>query len=408
MATVTSTGIEGTKLSEYKSDMEEIFRAAFGEDLVVDADTPQGTAIGLIALRLTEFDEKVVGQSNSLAILDASGQQIDGLAAILAIARNGDEPSLVGVILTGVPGTVVPAGSLARSTAGDLFVLRADVVINADGSADGMMESVEGGPVACDAGTITGIVSGLTGWETLDNPEAGQLGQLKESDYSFRKGYFRKLFKNAMSPPEAVLAEVLGQQNVLEAVCEENDTDAAKTVKGVELPPHSIVAVVLGGADTDIAQAIQRKKTGGASTAGDTAVTVPTTRADGRKGPDIVIRFYRAAQVGMEIDLDIDPGASFPTNGVSLLKERIMAYFAGTLDLQTTQDKFEMDGLLIGDAVAKSRLYTPINSVPGHVVNSITLRRKGGENVEVAAMSLLEKAVILSSDDITITKNGAA
>jgi uncharacterized phage protein gp47/JayE len=408
MAIVTSTGIEGTKLSEYKSDLEEIFRAAFGEDLVVDADTPQGTAIGLLALRLTEFDEKVVGQSNSLAILDASGQQIDGLAAILAIARNGDEPSLVSVILTGVPGTVVPAGSLARSTAGDLFVLRADVVINADGSADGMMESVEGGPVACAAGTITGIVSGLTGWETLDNPEAGQLGQLKESDYTFRKGYFRKLFKNATSPREAVLAEVLNQQNVLEAVCEENDTDTAKIVKGVELPPHSIVAVVLGGADTDIAQAIQRKKTGGASTAGDTAVTVPTTRSGGRKGPDIVIRFYRAAQVGMEIDLDIDPGASFPTNGVSLLKERIMAYFAGTLDLQTTQDKFEMDGLLIGDAVAKSRLYTPINSVPGHVVNSISLRRKGGENVEVAAMSLLEKAVILSSDDITITKNGAA
>jgi uncharacterized phage protein gp47/JayE len=408
MAVVTSTGIEGTKLSEYKSDLEEIFRTAFGDDLVMDADTPQGTAAGLIALRLAEFDEKVVGQSNSLSILDASGQQVDGLTAILAIARNGDEPSLVNVVLTGVPGTVVPAGSLARSTVGDLFLLRTDVVITADGSAAGTMESVEGGPVACDAGTITGIVSGLTGWETLDNPEDGQLGQLKESDYVFRQQYFRKLFKNATSPCNAVLAKVLDQQNVLEAVCEENDTSEAKTVKSVELPPHSIVVVVLGGADEDIAQAIQQKKTGGAATVGNTAVTVTTTRVDGRQGPDVIIRFYRAVQVGMEIDLDIDPGSAFPSNGVSLLKERIMAYFAGTLDLQTAQDKFEMDGLLIGDAVAKSRLYTPINSVLGHTVNAMSLRRKGGQNVEVAAMSLLEKAVILSSDDITITKNGAA
>lgn len=408
MAVVTPAGIEGTKLSEYKSDMEEIFRTAFGDDLVMDADTPQGTAAGLIALRLAEIDEKVVGQSNSLSILDASGQQVDGLTAILAIARSGDEPSLVDVTMTGVPGTVVPAGSLARSTAGNLFVLRADATMGADGLAAGMMESVEGGPVACSAGTITGIVSGLTGWETLDNPEDGELGRLKESDYVFRKQYFRKLFKNAVSARESVLAEVLDQQNVLEAVCEENDTGAAKAVKGVELPPNSIVVVALGGADSDIAQAIQRKKTGGTATSGDTAVTVPSTRADGRKGPDIVIRFYRAIKIAMEIDLDIDPGSSFPSNGVSLLKERIMAYFAGMLDLQTAQDDFEMDGLLIGDAVAKSRLYTPINSVPGHVVNWINLRRKGDENVEVAAMSLLEKAVILSSDDITITKNGAA
>jgi len=407
MAKVTPAGVERTALSEYKADLEEIFKTAFGEDLVLEPDTPQGTVIGLLALRLAEFDEAILGVGNSLSIFDAVGQQIDGLTAILAIARNGDEPSLVNVVITGVPGTVVSAGSLARSTDGDMFMLRSTVTIPASGTVSGIMESVEGGPIPCKAHSITAIVSGVTGWETLDNPADGQPGKLKENDFVFKRGYFRKLFKNATSPLNSIVAEVLEQEGVLEAVGEENDTKEPKTIKQVVLPPNSTAIVVLGGVDEEIAKAIQLKKTGGGPTTGDVSVPVKTYRADGREGPTVYINFYRAVEVGLEIDLDIDPGPTFPTDGLSLLKKRIQAYFAGTLELQLEQDKFEMDGLLIGEPAAKSRLYTPINSVPGHTVNFLNLRRKGGANAEVIAMTMIEKAVILNSDDITITINGA-
>lgn len=407
MAKVTPEGVQRTSLSEYKAGLEEIFKTAFGDDLVLEPDTPQGTAIGLLALRLSEADEAILGVGNSLSIFDAIGQQIDGLTSILAIARNGDEPSLVGVVITGVPGTVVPAGSLARSTDGDMFMLRSAVVIPASGTVSGIMESVEGGPIPCKAHHITAIVSGVTGWETLDNPEDGQLGKLKETDFVFRRGYFRKLFKNATTPLNSIVGEVLDQEGVLEAVGEENDTKEPKTVRQVELPPNSTAIVVLGGVDEDIAKAIQLKKTGGGPTTGDVSIPVKTYRTDGREGPTIHINFYRAVEVGLEIDLDIAPGPTFPTDGVSLLKKRIQAYFAGTLELQLKQDEFEMDGLLIGEPAARSRLYTPINSVPGHTVNSLNLRRKGGVNEEMVAMTMIEKAVILNSDDITITINGA-
>ena len=56
MAIANFNGIEGKDLSFYVTEFERIFKSAWGQDLIVTPETPQGQFIGLAALAIEELD----------------------------------------------------------------------------------------------------------------------------------------------------------------------------------------------------------------------------------------------------------------------------------------------------------------------------------------------------------------
>jgi uncharacterized phage protein gp47/JayE len=394
MATVTDTGITPTTLTEYQTLLRAAFKAAFGEAIDVDAKSPQGQFIDNLALSMSQSDDAVISVGGAVNIFRAFSAQIEGLATLIGIPKNRAESTIVTVTLGGTPGNVVPAGSRAKSDSGDTYQIDDDAQLDVGGVTSATMSAIETGPIELLAGELTSIVDIVPGWETVTNPADGVTGRNIESDSAYRQRYFTELFRNALSVLESMVSVISEQDNVVEVIGTENDTDSPITVQNVSIDPHSIAMVVEGGLDQDIADAIRLKKTGGTGTTGTTTVSDP---------PHADINFFRPDFIDLEVTISTTAGTNFPADGEQLLKERTLAYINGGGPFDPEPDLFELDGMKISEDLHKFRLYTPINSVPGHTVTALEMEDKaGGGDVETIVADLNEKIQFLSIDDINV------
>ncbi len=263
MAIVDATGVRSQSLSDHRSDLERRFREAFGDDLILDPETPQGQIIGIWAQMLAENDEQVVAQGNALSIDQAEGVQLTDLGTNLDIMPGEATRSRVTATLTGVAGTRVPANSRARNEDGAQFRTREVAVLSPQG-VQVEMESVDEGAVAMPAGELTIIVTLVPGWETVTNASAAALGSASESDPDYRARYQRRTANSATGPKDALRA-ALTEAGATQVRVELNDSSAPRTVQGITLQPYSVIAIVRGGTDADLREAMLRAKGMGVS-----------------------------------------------------------------------------------------------------------------------------------------------
>ena len=394
MATIDDTGIIPTTLSEYQALLRSAFKAAFGESIDVDAKSPQGQFIDNLALSMSQSDDVVISVAGAVNIFRAFQSQLEGLAALLGIPKNTATSTIVSVDLGGTPGITISSGSRARSDEGDLYALDEDAQLDGFGVATATMSAVETGPIELLAGQLTSVVDVVPGWETVNNPADGATGRNIESDSAYRQRYFTELFRNALSVLDAMISVVSEQDNVIEVIGYENDTDAPITVQNVSIDSHSIAMVVEGGLDQDIADAIRLKKTGGTGTTGTTTVT---------DLPNTDINFFRPTFIDIEVTITTTAGPTFPADGIQQLKERTLNYINGGTAIDSGAGFFELDGMKISEDLQKTRLFTPINSVVGHVVTDLTLEDKASPgDVDSITADLDEKIQFLTIDDINV------
>lgn len=88
--------------------------------------------------------------------------------------------------------------------------------------------------------------------------------------------------------------------------------------------------------------------------------------------------------------MNLTTNANYPQNGDDLIKSNLAAYFISDFG--------------IGDDVIYSRLYTPINSVPGHAVNSLEVSTDGVTWTTANIDILFNQIATLESANIFITK----
>jgi len=95
---------------------------------------------------------------------------------------------------------------------------------------------------------------------------------------------------------------------------------------------------------------------------------------DGTLIQSVPIDFLRVKDIEMYVHAEIVTNSIFPLDGSDQIKANIAAYFNGS-DV-FIPNRFELDGLQISEDVYKSRMYTPVNSVRGHYITSITLQKR--------------------------------
>lgn len=177
-----------------------------------------------------------------------------------------------------------------------------------------------GSSYTANAWTLRNIESSVTGLSFIDNPLDAVIGDDVESDVELRERRAQTLAKNGSATTEAIMSAIEAVSSDIE-YCRvfENETDVV--VNGWD--PHSVAAYVhqkgsVNDYDDQIAQAIYSKKSAGIKTMG----TVERFVADS-KGYKRAIRFYRAIEVLIYIEIDLVLNSSFPDGGIETLKANI-------------------------------------------------------------------------------------
>ena len=329
----------------------------------------------------------------------ASGYDLDVICALTGTVRSeGTASTVTGFVLTGTPGTQVPAGTrFESSVTGYRFTLDQTWTLDSSGTATVDITCTTVGEIEADANTITTIVDTVAGLVSVNNPTPATPGTAAESDGSLRVKRATAVGRPGNNQIDSMLGELYAVDGTRRVKVYENDTN---TTDSNDLPPHSIAPIIDGGTDADVAMAIYTKKNPGvalyqAGTPVSVDVTSPTY-------PDNVktIKFSRPKYVDMIIAVTIKNDGSLPSNTQDLIRDAFIEFASG--GLVPAEFGFKVDGFDIGETVPYSTLYTPINKVIGQYGNSYvqTLTVNGGTTNVAIAFNELSR---WTSSNITVT-----
>lgn len=381
---LNNTGVVLPDTSDILTSVQNEFRTAFGNDLVVDPSTPQGVLITAETLARDAVVRNNAALANQINPNVAGGTFLDAIWALTGGQRTKATRSTVTATIAGVPGAIVSAGARASVGAGgDEFELISTVVIGSTGSVSGFFQSVEFGPIAAPVGALDSIVTPVLGWETVSNPAAALLGTATQSDVAARRARRNTLALQGVSLPEAITSAVYATEGVKSLSFRENETSAAATIDGVLMDPHSIYVCVDGGTDQDIAAALLQNKSLGAGWNGSVTVNV-TEQASGQV---YTVKFDRPTEITILAKVYVRVGA-VTGDPAAIVRDSVMQYVNGEMDGE--------DGWTVGTGASPFELAAAINSgAPGLFVTKVELAEQstGVYSTDTISIAIFEKAV---------------
>lgn len=294
---VIGTGVIVPDTSSLLTGVQQEYKDSFGaQDLVVTPDTPQGVLITAETLARVQEVQNNAAVANQINPNVAGGSFLDAILALTGMERTpATKTTVSGVTLTGVPGTMIPQGTLAATAAGDQFASTSAVTLAPDGSATVDFASVEFGAIPCSTSDLNVVVSSVLGWETVNNGTAGVLGTLTQSDQAARALRLNTLAFQGVSLPEAITSALYATEGVTSLHFQENVESTTQVINGITMVSHSIYACVKGGTDTDVAAALLENKSSGCGWNGSTSVTV----TEPASGQNYTVKFDRPTSKGI-------------------------------------------------------------------------------------------------------------
>lgn len=221
----------------------------------------------------------------------------------------------------------------------------------------GGLQASEIGDIEAEANTITTIITPVLGWDSVTNPLAASPGRLAETDEELRLRFRNTKLDRSTNLLDSIYAALINIEGVEEVAIYENDTSVTDS-NGVL--GHSFLPVVLGGSSQLIAEAIWENKPIGILSQGNTVVTITDTQGFPH---DIGFERPNPVTIYVTINLTTDPNI-YPGDGDDQIRQ-------ATID-------YADENIGVGDDVIWSRLFTPINSVPGHQVDSMFIGTSPG------------------------------
>jgi uncharacterized phage protein gp47/JayE len=345
---IVETGVIVPDTSEILTDVQNEYKSAFGQDLVVSPETPQGLLITAETLARDSVVRNNAALANQINPNLAGGIFLDAIWALTGGQRITATRSSVFATIAGVPGTVIPAFSRAATPDGDEFETVVTVVIEPTGSVIAEFRSVEYGEIPAAANTLTQIIDSILGWETVDNADAAILGQETESDSEARSRRKNTLALQGQSQAEAIISGLYNTEGVRSLTFRENVTNATEVIDGVSMVEHSIYVCVDGGTDQDVASMILEKKSSGSDWNGAQEVEV----FEPFSGQLLTVKFDRPTPVPVLARVTIKANTAI-LDPQAAIRSAILAFANGEIDGE--------DGFTVGATVSPFELGGAIN-----------------------------------------------
>ncbi len=240
--------------------------------------------------------------------------------------------------------------------------------------------AVDKGFIPLPAETLTTIQTPISGWNSITNAESGITGRNRETDTELRLRRKESVRLGGAGTVEAIRARLLNVPGVTAVSITEN-TDLV-VVDGI--PGKSFQALVLGGLDQDIGDAIWKAKPAGIKAFGNVDVTVVDST-----DKEQLVQFSRPVNLYIYVNVEIteDDSNMFPVNGVEVITENIAS---------------QINLLNVNEDVIYQSLYKSVYSVQGVQSATITI---GGTLVELTVPALASSNVTVGVAQIAVTDN---
>lgn len=387
---IDSTGIHiptYTDIIEYYVAQAKLI---FGSDIYLEPDSQDYQMYSIIARSAAASLQAAVDSYNARNPDTAFDDVLDGLVTINGIERKPAGYSTVSLDLTGMPYTLI-RGGVVESDSGERWNLPNEVVLDSQGTATVTGTAQEVGSVVALSGEITKIITPTYGWLTVNNPNAANVGQAQETNAQLKARRKLAVATPSQTELESLTAGIDNIPGVTDFQVYENDT---KVTDARGLPGNSICAVVEGGSNEAIVEALGRKKNMGVLSYGD--VTLPYTN---RYNTTLDISFFRPVYVPVYIQVNINPLDGYTTEVGDQIKEAIVNYF---------------NDLRIGNNLYNSQLWEAALSVSPDIKPYFSIDPSLGIEVGTSDDSLSPQDLVASfkekftvdTDNITISLPG--
>jgi uncharacterized phage protein gp47/JayE len=391
----TTAGLIIPSETDVLAGVQADINAAFGGGLNPALETPQGQIASSEAAIINDKNAEIALVVNQIDPKYADGRFQDAIGRIYFIDRKPATPTAVQCTLNGLNGTVIPAGTLAKDTSGNTYILAGSVTIGVTGNVTGEFQNIVTGPIPCPAATLTQVYQAIPGWDTITNAADGSIGANVESRFDFEFRRKNSVAINALGTPQAIYANVFAVENVLDVYVKDNPTGSTVNTGTTNYPiiAHSVYVAVVGGLDADIAQAIWSKKDLGCDYNGDTSVTVTDSSGYSYPQPTYVVKFERPTPLPIKFAVEIVDSPSLPSNIVDLVKAAIIARFNGVDG--TSRER-------IGSTVLASRYYPAVALASTYVsLLSILIGTSTATLTQVGVG--IDQNPTITASDITVT-----
>ena len=395
---ITETGVIVPDTETVLSELQSMMRELFGQDMDLTAETPQGRLLEMWT-RNREFCIQICAMvSNMLNLNKASGFVLDDLGALFLLSRKPASHTTTTVIMYGVAGTIIPAGTRLKTTAGDIFTNDRSYTIGEDGTVSAEYRAVAVGQVPCVANTLTVILDRVNGLETVNNP-AGviSLGQELESDNAFRLRIKSGLNVNSIAILSAIKSNLESLTGVAGTYCYDNYTSQDVIVDGLTLGGHSLLAVVDGGDSSEIAQVLYSKKTlgtGYVEAGGDNSGfnVIEEEVVDEAYGTTYTVSFVRPILTDVDIEITVARKNYTGDDLEEAVKTAIMNFANG--------NNPEVDGIVIGGALSPFEIGAAVSSeIPEIFIREVKVGEHGGTtSAETMTFGYIHKANITTAN----------
>lgn len=391
----TAAGLVIPAETDVLAGVQADMNAAFGGGLNPALETPQGQLASSQAAVIADKNNEIATVVNQVDPQYAADRFQDAIGRIYFLTRKPATPTAVTATLTGLVGTVIPAGTLAQDTSGNTYAASGSVTIGVSGTVNADFQNIENGPIPCAAGTLTQVYQAVPGWDAITNAADGTMGQNVESRADFEYRRKNSVALNGKGTPTAIYAEVFALADVLDVYVKDNPSGSTVNTGSTNYPllPHSVYVAVVGGADADIAAAIWRKKDVGCDYNGNTSVVVTDDSGYNYPQPTYTVKFERPDALPVKFAVELVNDSTLPSNIVQLVQNAIIARFNGADG--TTRER-------MGSLVLASRYYGAVVSVAPNVSLISVLIGTSTPTLSQVAVGIDQKPT-LSVADISVT-----
>lgn len=398
---IVPTGTIVPDASDIQTEVQNEYKQVFGQDLIVTPNTPQGILITAESLGRIAVADNNAALANQINPNLAGGIFLDAILALMGSQRTVLVYTRVSCTLTGVAGTIIPQGSQARdSVNGILFASIATVTLSpgSPGMAVVDFDCLVAGSVTVAINTLTQIVSNVLGWESVTNPAIQTLlGSETQSDEAAKLFRRNTLAAQGSSLALAITSALFAVKGVLSLTFRENIAAITQVIDGITMVAHSIYTCVDGGSNTDIANALVSKKSGGcnynngaSADPQDVTVVIPFS------GQVMHILFDRPDLLPILVRATVKANSSIQ-NPIAVVKKAILDYAAGLIPGDA--------GLMVGTSVSCFELSGAVNiEAPGIFVQNMETTLASIVNYSNAEIpiALWEKATLVDSSIVVV------
>jgi uncharacterized phage protein gp47/JayE len=360
---VNNSGTIVPDVADILTTVQQEFINAFGADLIVTPDTPQGVLISDEVSARIEFLRNNCVVANQINPVLSGGVFLDAIGALTNSKRSPQVFSTISVTVTGIAGTVIPTSATARDTNLNIYQNMAVITLDSGGNGTGTFQAIVAGAISTNTNTLTTIVNGVLGWETVTNPSPSIPGNATQSDVAYRNTRNKTLANQGTALPEAIKS-ALNNLSVTAGVpislfFQENIANTTQVINGITMVAKSVYACVGGingtggGTDLQVATILLSKKSSGSAWNGSTSVAV----IEPVSGQSYTVLFDRPTLIPIVVKVTISANTSI-ADPTTVIQNALLAYMNGQL--------FNEPGFAVGVSVSCFELAGAINQAsPG-------------------------------------------